>query len=168
MLRIVLSIKTGKISPSAILRRLNTYSQRDALYRAFQELGKVARTLFLLRYISDTELRKVIHRETNKSEQYNDFSGWLFFGNNGVIRHNNRFDQEKIIKYHHLVGALVVLFNTHHMTKAIDELIQEGYPINVEDLKHISPYQRFFINLLGNYSPDLKKKLEPIRKTLNI
>lgn len=168
MLRIVLSIKKGTITPSAILRRLNTYSSKNSLYMAFQELGKAVRTLFLLRIIDDIELRKIIHRETNKTEQHHAFSGWLFFGNGGIIRHNDLFDQEKILKYHHLVSNLVALFNTHHMTKALESLKQEGYPIVLEDVKHISPYSGYGINLLGSYQPDLKKKLEPMAITLDL
>lgn len=167
MLRIVVSIQRGKITPSAILRRLNTYSQKNDLCRGFQELGKFARTIFLLKCISDPELRKIIHRETNKSEQLNAFLDWLFFGNGGVIRENNRFNQEKIVKYHHLVSALVVLFNTHHMTKALESLRKNGFPINKDDVKHLSPYHTSGINLLGNYHPDLSKPLEPIKTELD-
>ena len=76
--------------------------------------------------------------------------------------------QEKIIKYHHLVTALVVLFNTHHMTKALASLKKEGFPIIKDDLKHLSPYHKFGINLLGNYQPDLKRNLEPIATTLDL
>jgi TnpA family transposase len=168
MLRIVLSIRSGKITPSAILRRLNTYSAKNHLYRAFQELGKVARTIFLLKCISDAELRKIIHRETNKTEQFHEFMDWLFFGNGGIIRQNDLIEQEKIIKYHHLVGDLVMLYNTHHMSKVLDKLKAEGFELNLDDIKHLSPYTRGGINLLGNYHPDLKRRLEPIMKELSL
>ena len=51
MLRVVLSIKAGRLLPSAILRRLATYSRKNRLYFAFRELGRVIRTIFLLRYL---------------------------------------------------------------------------------------------------------------------
>ncbi len=90
MLRVAVSIKTGKITPSAILRRLGTYSRKNKLYFGFVELGKVIRTMFLLSYIGDVGLRKVIHAETNKSEQFNGFAGWSFFGGEGIIAENIR------------------------------------------------------------------------------
>ncbi len=49
MLRVVLSIKAGKIMPSTILRRLATYSRKNKLYLALRELGRVVRTIFLLK-----------------------------------------------------------------------------------------------------------------------
>ena len=54
--------------PSTILRRLATYSRKNKLYFAFRELGRVVRTIFLLQYVSDLELRQVIQAATNKSE----------------------------------------------------------------------------------------------------
>ncbi|MBK8225345.1 MAG: Tn3 family transposase [Candidatus Obscuribacter sp.] len=39
LLRIVLSIKAGRVSASTILRRLGTYSRKNKLYSAFAELG---------------------------------------------------------------------------------------------------------------------------------
>ncbi|CAO3363360.1 Tn3 family transposase, partial [Azospirillum palustre] len=47
MLRVALSVRAGRIRPSAILRRLGTYSRKNKLYFAFRELGRVVRTIFL-------------------------------------------------------------------------------------------------------------------------
>ncbi len=65
MIRVALSIKAGKITPSTILRKLGTYSRRNKLYQAFQELGRVIRTHFLLSYLGDPELRSTIQSATN-------------------------------------------------------------------------------------------------------
>ncbi len=66
----VLSISTGKISSSVLLRKLGNYSRKNRLYKAFRELGRVVRTVFLLEYISDAKLRKQIQAATNKVESY--------------------------------------------------------------------------------------------------
>lgn len=73
MLRVAISIKLGKITASTILRRLGAYSRKNKLYFAFRELGKVVRTIFLLRYIDKIELRQTINSATNKSEEFNGF-----------------------------------------------------------------------------------------------
>ena len=44
MQRVAVSIKTGKITASTILRRLGTASRKNKLYFAFRELGRVIRT----------------------------------------------------------------------------------------------------------------------------
>jgi TnpA family transposase len=99
MLRIALSIKAGKITPSTILRRLGTSSRKNKLYFAFRELGRVVRTEFLLKYIGDVELRKTINAATNKSEEFNQFIKWLFFGNQGIIAENVRHELATELRY---------------------------------------------------------------------
>jgi TnpA family transposase len=80
MIQVALSIQAGRVMPSMLLRKLGSYSRKSLLYRAFRELGRVERTLFLLRYISNTEVRHVIRAETTKIEAYNDFLDWVCFG----------------------------------------------------------------------------------------
>ncbi|SHF22313.1 Transposase and inactivated derivatives, TnpA family [Seinonella peptonophila] len=60
MIHVAMSIKAGTITPSTILNKLGTYSQKNKLYQAFRELGRVMRTMFLLQYMSDEELRSTI------------------------------------------------------------------------------------------------------------
>ncbi|MEX5713654.1 Tn3 family transposase [Parafrankia sp. FMc6] len=43
-----------------LLRRLGHDSRKNRLYRAFRELGRAVRTLVLLRYLSEPELRESI------------------------------------------------------------------------------------------------------------
>lgn len=87
MLRIAMSIKAGKITPSTILNTLGTYSKRNKLYQAFCELGRAIRTMFLLQFMSNEELRRTIQSATNKSEAFNGFTKWLFWGE-GIISEN--------------------------------------------------------------------------------
>ena len=70
MLQVAQSIKAGRISPSTILRRLGTASRKNKLYYAFRELGRVVRTAFLLEYITDKNLRRIIQGSTNKCESF--------------------------------------------------------------------------------------------------
>ena len=53
-------------------------------YKAFREVGRVIRTVQLLRFLSDPQLRARTTAATNKAESYNNFAAWLRFGNGGV------------------------------------------------------------------------------------
>ena len=68
MMRVVLSIREGKISSATILRKLGNYSRKNRLYQAFRELGRAVRTEFLLRYIQDIVMREKITAGMNKAE----------------------------------------------------------------------------------------------------
>ena len=78
-----------------LLRRLSTYSRRNNFYKAFREVGRVIRTIQLLRYLSDPQLRRRTTAATNKVESYNNFSAWCRFGNEGRVRDNDPAEQEK-------------------------------------------------------------------------
>jgi len=81
LMRVILSIKAGTVLPSTLLRKLGNYSKKNRLYLAFQELGRVVRTVFLLQYISDRSLREQITATTNKVEAYNAWSQVALFLN---------------------------------------------------------------------------------------
>jgi TnpA family transposase len=93
-----LSIKAWRITASTLLRKFGTYSRKNKLYQAFRELGRVIRTEFLLKYISNSELRVLIQAATNKSEAFNGFLQWIAFGSDGTIATNDRDELRKIIK----------------------------------------------------------------------
>ena len=162
MLRVAVSIKLGKITPSMILRRLGTYSRKNKLYFAFRELGLAIRTMFLLNYINDQDLRRTIHAATNKSEEFNNFVKWLFFGGDGVIAENLRYEQRKVIKYSQLAANMVILHNVQWMSRKLKDLHSDGYPVNEEILKGLSPYRTSHINRFGDYTLDINKPVEPI------
>lgn len=167
MMRVAVSIKAGKMTPSTILRRLGSESAKNKLYFAFRELGRVIRTLFLLKYLNDPELRRVIHAATNKSEQFNDFAQWLMFGGDGIIAENLRHEQRKVIKYNQLVANMVVLYNVQWMSRKLKELQQKGHPIDAEVLKALSPYRREHINRLGDYLLDLQRRVPPLDPSID-
>ncbi|MDE1465851.1 Tn3 family transposase [Spartinivicinus poritis] len=162
MLRIALSIKSGEITPSTILRRLGTKSRKNKLYFAFRELGRAIRTRFLLKYIGDIELRRTVQTATNKSEEFNQFAQWLLFGGEGVIAENIQHEQRKIIKYNHLVANLVILHNVNNMTRVLNELKKEGFDITTELVAGLAPYRTYHLNRFGDYSLHLGRQIEPM------
>lgn len=168
LFRVVLSIKTGKISSSTLLRKLGNYSRKNRLYQAFRELGRVVRTAFLLRYISDMELREQITATTNKVEAYNGFSKWLFFGGEGVIADNDPEEQEKIIKYNDLVANAFIFHNVVDQTRIIRQLKQEGIEVKREDVATLSPYITSHIKRFGDYIIDSDAIPEPLDTSLQI
>ncbi|EOQ04836.1 hypothetical protein IKC_06420 [Bacillus cereus VD184] len=134
--------------------KLSAYSKKNKLYQAFRELGCAIRTLFLLKYLSDEELRSTIQAATNKSESFNGFTKWLFFGGDGIIAENHRERQRKIIKYNHLIANCVIFYNVFQLTRILHEYIQEGNELDEEVLSDLSPYLTFHINRFGKYRLD--------------
>src|SRR3546814_9681296 len=89
--------------------------------------------LFLLRYIDDVEVRKIIHAATNKSEEFNGFVKWAFFGGEGIIAENVQHEQRKIVRYNQLVANLVILHNVEQRseehTSELQSLMRISYAV---------------------------------------
>ena len=157
LLQVVLSIKQGKVSSSFLLRKLTNYSRKNRLYHAFQELGRVIRTQFLLEYISNVKLREIITASTNKVETFNAFSDWIRFGSRVIVASNDPDEMEKAIKYNAFIANCIVLQNTIDYSYVIHQLQQEGYAITKEDAARISPYMTEHLKRFGDYIIDLEK-----------
>ena len=71
LLRLALSIKTGTVTASVILRKLAAYPRQNSLALALRELGKLERTFFTLQWLQDPELRRRSHVGLNKGAQQN-------------------------------------------------------------------------------------------------
>lgn len=160
MLQVAQSIRAGRISPSTILRKLGTASRKNKLYFAFRELGRVIRTISLLEYIGDHELRRIVQAAQNKCEGFNKFAQWIYFGSD-TIEDNVRDNQLKIIKYNHLIANLLIFHNCHTITQALKELEAEGFQLTPEILDGLSPYRTHHTNRFGMYELR-ERKLEPI------
>jgi len=169
MMQVVLSIHKGKMSSSKLLRKLGNYSKKNRLYQAFQELGYVIRTLFLLDYISDVELRETITAQTNKVEAYNGFSDWCSFGNDILVASNDENEMEKAVKYNSILTNAVMLQNVSDMTEIIAKLIDEGHNITKEDMSYLCPYWTSHLKRFGNIVMDLNsipKSIEANRRKI--
>ena len=158
LMQVVLSIQAGKVLPSMLLRKLSSHNRQNKLYLAFRELGRVERTLFLLRYVSEVELRQSIRAETTKVESYNDFLDWIGFGG-PIIKSGDPEEQLKQVKYMDLVANAVMLNNVADMTAALIDMMAEGQVVTQEQVARLSPYWREHIRRFGQYILDMDEEL---------
>jgi TnpA family transposase len=163
MLQIALSIQAGLALPSMLLKRLGVNNKKHKLYQAFRELGRVVRTLFLLRYISEADLRRTIRAETTKVESYNDFLDWISFGG-PVIKSGDPVEQAKRLKYMNLVANSIMLQNVADLTEVLNGMIAEGFVVIAAFISGLSPYMRRKLLRFGQYvlSDDVPEPLCPV------
>ncbi|EGT0000526.1 transposase [Clostridium perfringens] len=134
-----------------------TPSRKNKLYQAFRELGNVIRTLYLLEFISNVELREKITESTNKVEAYNWFLKWFFFGGEGIICENDPDEQNKIIKYNELLANSVILHNVIDISNVLKKIVADGVLVTKDDIQSLSPYMTSHIKRFGEYVIDLNK-----------
>ena len=157
MLRVAVSIKLGVITSSSILRRLGTHSRKNPLYFAFRELGKVIRTLFMLEYVDDLEVRKMIQAATNRARAIQSIREVGVLRWRGHHRREHPARTKQVGEVRHLVANLIILHNVNEMTRVIGELQQEGMTFTDEVLGGLSPYRMGHINRFGDYTVDVSR-----------
>src|SRR5947209_1722827 len=149
LMQVALSVRVGKLQPSILLRKLGHESRKNRLYQAFRELGRVVRTIFLLRYISDIPLREQITKTTNIAERYNQFCEWIRFASGGLMAENDPDEQQKRVRYTDIVANSLMLQNVADLTDALEKLKQRGYPVQPEDVAHLSAYMTEHLQRFG-------------------
>src|SRR3954471_19290089 len=162
MIQVALSIQAGRVMPSMLLRKLGAYSRRSLLYRAFRELGRVERTLFLLRFVSSVDIRRTIRAETTKVEAFNDFLDWVSFGG-PVVKSGDPVEQEKQLKYASLVANTIMLSNVADMTGVLSSMAEDKHPVTPGLVARVSPYTREHIRRFGQYVLDMNDLPGPLQ-----
>lgn len=118
-MQVVVSIKAGTVSTKFLLQQLTNYARSNKLLKGLQELGHVVRTLFLIEYLSDIDLRAIITSTTNKAENFNEFSDWIRIGDkHHIVASNDPREQEKVIKCNLLIANAMMLQNVIDFTNA--------------------------------------------------
>lgn len=144
-----------------LLRKLGSYNRKNRLYQAFRELGRVERTLFLLRYVANPEIRRTIRAETTKIESFNDFLDWITFGS-PVIKSGDPVEQEKQVKYASLVANAIMLSNVADLTETLGSMDRDNLPVTPELAAALSPYTRRHIRRFGKYELNMDDQPAPL------
>jgi TnpA family transposase len=159
--RLAASLRAGTVSASLILRRLGAYPRQNALAAGLREVGRVARTLFTLRWIADPELRRMANAELNKGEARNTLARAVCIHRLGRFRDRSLENQAGRASALNLVTAAVVLWNTVYLGRAIDALRTRGERIGADDLATLSPLGWEHVNITGDYVWEDQTKLDP-------
>ena len=120
ILRLAYSIKDGLVSSSLILSKLGSYSRQNSLAKALQEMGRIEKTIFILRYATDNVLRRRILVGLNKGEAMNGLARAVFFGKQGELRERDLQDQLQRASALNILINAISIWNTVYLEKAIE------------------------------------------------
>lgn len=168
MLRLVGSLKLGRVPATGIMRTLQVGDRPTRLAQAIAEFGRIDKTLHTLTYIDDEAKRRATLTQLNRGEGRHSVARAVFHGKRGELRQHYREGQEDQLGALGLVLNMIVLWNTIYMEEALNQLRVSGFPVRDEDVARLSPLQHEHINMLGRYSfsvPEAvaKGELRPLR-----
>ena len=152
ILRFVATIKLKRTSASQLFKRLNSYSNQHPLYQALKEFGKIIKTLFILKYVDDIELRQSIEKQLNKIEHSQRFAKSIAFGNNQEFSEGDKQMQDIIANCRRLIENMVICWNYLFLTQKLTESDNENEKQKLlETFKNSSIITWQHINFHGEY-----------------
>ncbi|MGB5835009.1 MAG: Tn3 family transposase [Thiohalocapsa sp.] len=152
MLRVAGSLKLSTITAPELVRSLLKSDRPSGLTKAIADLGRIPKTIHLLRYLDDESYRRRILIQLNRGESRHAVARRICHGQRGEIRKRYREGQEEQLTALGLVTNAVVLWNTIYMEAALAQLRAEGFEVRPEDVTRLSPLQTHHINMLGRYA----------------
>jgi TnpA family transposase len=119
--------------------------------KALTTFGRIVKTIYILRYIHEEEIRQRVQLQLNRGESRHGLARWLFFANRGEFRTG---DYEEIMNKASCLSLLsnaVLVWNTLAITKIVTLLSGTGETIADEDLTRISPLMHQHVIPNGTY-----------------
>jgi TnpA family transposase len=149
---ILTSIEAGTAKPIIILNHLLSQPNHPAA-KALEELGKIERSLYLLNYGMDLDLRRFVIRHTSHREHWNRFTRNVqAFGD--LIQEKTIADQEEVFWFLTVVQNAIILWNA----LSLEDIISNYQMVSEDDLKRILPTMTGHINFIGRFDLDFDRK----------
>ena len=161
LLRVAASIRSGRVTASLLISKLQSYPRQNNLMFVLQAYGQLVKTIFILKYLLSMPLRRKINTQLIKGEQLHNLRLYLWFGSDGIIRKKQEEGQQKVARSLNLLTNIVLVWNTVYEQEIIKQLREEGYVVDKNDLEIISPAPFEHINRYGKYSFDTTPILGP-------
>ena len=147
LLRMATSIRSGTVTASAMLRKLAAYPRQNGLAVALRETGRIERSLFMLNWLRDPDLRRRTQGGLNKGEARNALARAVFFCQLGELRDRTFENQVYRASGLNLLVAAIILWNTRYLEIAAADL-----GIGPDIMRHVAPLGWEHIALTGDYS----------------
>jgi TnpA family transposase len=150
----IIALKKGLIEADVFIKRFSKDNYNNPVYKALCEIGKVEKTIFLCRYLSDEKFRIEINAALNVVERLNSVMNFFFYGKVSGISSNDPAEQELSILCLQLLQVCAVYINTLLIQEIFadlslhDKFKEEDYrALSPLICSHFNPYGVFIINL---------------------
>lgn len=168
MLRMATSVRSGLTTASAMLKRLSAFPRANGLAVALREVGRLERSIFMLNWLRDLDLRRRTQGGLNKGEARNALARAVFFCQLGELRDRTFENQSYRASGLNLVVAAVILWNTRYLQLAADDL-----GIGADTMRHVAPLGWEHLSLTGDYAwaaddQPAPGELRPLRTRLSL
>jgi TnpA family transposase len=160
LVRLVASLKDQLTPAHVVIQRLANANASDRLAGALTQLGRLTKTLHVLRYIHEAPLRDAIQLQLNRGEFRHILAKSLFFANQGGFRSGDYEEVMNKASCLSLLSNAVLVWNTVHIARIVDQLRAAGHEVRDEDLARVSPLAHAHIIPNGSYFQSPRRRTE--------
>jgi TnpA family transposase len=160
MVRLAASLKDRLTPAHVVMQRLVNANASDRLAGALSQLGRLMKTLHILRYIQEEPLRDAIQLQLNRGEFRHILAKSLFFANWGTFRSGDYEEVMNKASCLSLLSNAVLVWNTVHIARIVDQLRAAGHEVKDEDLARASPLAHAHVIPNGSYFQSPRRRSE--------
>jgi TnpA family transposase len=160
IMRMAASTEQGTVTVSLLLRKLAAYPKQNRIALGLREMGRIERTLHMLKWMLDPAFRRRVTAGLNKGESRHMLARAVFFNRLGEVRDRAFEDQQNRASGLNLVMQAITVWNTVYIERAVQELRKHRH-IDDALLAYTSPLGWGHILLTGDYDWGVDKHLKP-------
>jgi TnpA family transposase len=149
LVRVAASLRQRTAPAHVVLQRLANSS--DRLAKALTALGQIVKTIHILRYLHDVDLRDRIQLQLNRGEFRHKLASRLFFANHGIFRIGDYEEIMNKVSCLSLLSNAVLIWNTVRIADIKTRLRAAGESIDRDDLARVSPLAHGHVIPNGTY-----------------
>jgi len=164
LVRLAASLKDRLTPAHVVMQRLANANASDRLAGALTQLGRLMKTIHILRYIQEAPLRDAIQLQLNRGEFRHILAKSLFFANQGGFRSGDYEEVMNKASCLSLLSNAVLVWNTVHIARIVDQLRAAGHEVRDEDLARVSPLAHAHVIPNGSYFQSPRRRAEAAPK----
>lgn len=148
-MRLITSIKSGRVSVSWALARHGSAAAGDDVRRCLDQYGRLLRSVFLCDYFTNAVFRREIHTLLNRGESVHQLQRAIYYGRVTAERGRRRDELKSISGAHALLTNMVIAWNTMRLQETVERLKSGGQRVEDNLLRRIGPVHFGHINFRG-------------------
>lgn len=155
--RIMASLAQKDVTQATLVRKLNSYTRQNSTRKALWELESICRTLYILDFVNDVELRQSVQKSLNRGEAYHRLRRAVAFVNGGKFRVQTEAEQQIWNECSRLITNAIIYYNTILLSRVYEQKGAIGDQTAMDIIRSMSPVAWQHINLFGTFefSPEV-------------
>jgi TnpA family transposase len=149
--RILASLAQKDVTQAVVVRKLSSYARQNQTKKALWELDNIRRTIHILDFIDDPQLRQSVQKALNRGEAYHRMRRAISYVNSGKFRVKTEAEQQIWNECSRLIANVIIYYNTLILSRVYEQKAAAGDFEAISILKSISPVAWRNVNLIGNF-----------------